>query len=502
MPRLPLLSGSGVTVVNAPDDAVVLRPHAPAEVVADVGAAVAEALRFPLEGVPLDELVRGAARVTIVVELPSLPIPGATIDPRQAAVEGTSDELVRAGVPSEAQTLLVAGGLAKRPGPGETGLLVRPEFRRRFRGRVVVHDVEDPELVELGRAGNVPLRVNRALVDADAVVVVTAAETVVHGGPAALLGAAGVEALRAAGAWSLLETAASQGWQTGLALERALAARVPVMGVSVVLNHPRLLAPTLRDYPFEIEAAERLARSPLRRAFGFVPRPLRARVLRSFRRELTAAAAFAGPPAVAHAEALVRAIAAREAVIDEPVDALVVGIPPSSAHLPREAPNPLMAAHLGLGLALRLWRDDFPVADGGTAILLHPLRRRFAHPGQQPYRVFFQETRFGREPDDLREAERAAAADPRALAAYREGRACHPLLPFADWAACQPALARLGAVLVAGCRDSVAARQLGLVPTHGFGAALEMARGRGARRIGVLLAPPYFPVRVAYSSPR
>jgi hypothetical protein len=29
-----------------------------------------------------------------------------------------------------------------------------------------------------------------------------------------------------------------------------------------------------------------------------------------------------------------------------------------------------------------------------------------------------------------------------------------------------------------------------------------MARGRGARRIGVLLAPPYFPVRVDYSSPR
>jgi hypothetical protein len=189
-------------------------------------------------------------------------------------------------------------------------------------------------------------------------------------------------------------------------------------------------------------------------------------------------------------------------VIPEPVDALVVGIPPSSAHLPREAPNPLMAAHLGLGLALRLWRDDFPVADGGTAILLHPFRRRFAHPTQQPYRVFFQATRFGRDPEDLRDAERVAASDPRAIAAYREGRACHPVLPFADWAACQPAVARLGAVLVAGCRDAAAARQLGLVPTHGFGAALEMARGRGARRLGVLLAPPYFPVRVDYSSPR
>ena len=69
------------------------------------------------------------------------------------------------------------------------------------------------------------------------------------------------------------------------------------------------------------------------------------------------------------------------------------------------------------------------------------------------------------------------------------------MLPFADWDSCRPALDRLGAVLVAGCRDSAAARQLGFVPTHGVSAALEMARGLagGAHRIGFLLSPPYFP---------
>ena len=35
-------------------------------------------------------------------------------------------------------------------------------------------------------------------------------------------------------------------------------------------------------------------------------------------------------------------------------------------------------------------------------------------------------------------------------------------------------------MLIAGCRDSLAARQLGFVPVHGLGAALEMARGSGA----------------------
>jgi hypothetical protein len=32
---------------------------------------------------------------------------------------------------------------------------------------------------------------------------------------------------------------------------------------------------------------------------------------------------------------------------------------------------------------------------------------------------------------------------------------------------------------------------------HNLATALELARGRGARRIGYLVAPPYFPVTVA-----
>ena len=203
-------------VANVGEGSVVLRPAAPREAIVDVAAAVGEALRFPLEGPPLEDVVRGASRVTIVIELPSLPIPGAPVDPRQAAVEGASDELERAGVPTESQTLLVAGGLARRPGPADIGLLVRPEFRRRFRGRVVVHDAEGT-LAELDGGSSVPLRVNRALVETDAVVVVTAAETVVHGGPSALVAAAAPDLVRAAGAWSLLETAASQGWQLAVA---------------------------------------------------------------------------------------------------------------------------------------------------------------------------------------------------------------------------------------------------------------------------------------------
>ncbi len=168
-------------------------------------------------------MTRGGT-ATVVVEPPPLPLLGGQPGPRNVAIAAVADELERLGVARV--TILVAGGLLRRLGPHEIALLVPPEFRRRFRGRVVVHDAEADDLVELGHAGNVPLRVNPALVDTDLVVTVTAAETVLHGGPAALLAATARDSLRAAGALSLLETSASQGWRLALELEQLLGGRV------------------------------------------------------------------------------------------------------------------------------------------------------------------------------------------------------------------------------------------------------------------------------------
>jgi hypothetical protein len=280
-------------------------------------------------------------------------------------------------------------------------------------------------------------------------------------------------------------------------LERLLSARAAVFGVSVALNHP-VLRGALQGYPHDREALDRLVASRLGRAFGRLPSFIRLRIMRNLPVEVTALAVFAGPPSVAHAEALLRATEVRGVRLEEPVDAVFIGVPETTPWLPRERPNPVLAATVGLGLALRLWRERFPVVDGGTAILVHRLRRRFAHPGQLPYRSFFSELRGLADPGTLAEAEEAAASDERALEAYRRGDACHPALPFVDWRACAPAVDRLGAVLVAGSRDASVARTLGFIPTHGLRAALAMAEGRAARplRIAVLPSPPYPPITV------
>jgi len=490
--RVPLLSGDRITVVDVPEDGVVLRPPPPRDRLDDVGAAVREALRFPLAGEPLERLVTRGGTATVVIEQPSLPIPAAPAEPRHEALATTVDELDRLGV--NRVTILVAGGLQRRTTPREIGLLVPPEFRRRFRGHVLVHDAEADDLVDVGAIGNVSVGVSRALVETDLVVTVTAAETVLNGGPSALLKACGRDAMRAAGAVSLLETGGSQGWRLALELERRLAARVPVTSASLVLNLPRIGGP-FGGFPYEEAALERLAGSRLRRGFGLAPGSVRRRVIERVPRELTVAAIFGGVPSVAHTEALLRAIAFKGVALDEPLDAMVIGIPPVTPFVPRERPNPVSAAYLGLGLALRLWRDAFPLRHGGTAILLHHLQRQFARPTQAPYRALF-DPRSSRELDARSEGERAAVADTRAIAEYRSGRAVHPLEPFVEWSACEATANRLGSVVIAGCRDATAARQLGFVPAHNVATALGMARGAGAKRIGFLLAPPYFPLLV------
>jgi hypothetical protein len=201
---------------------------------------------------------------------------------------------------------------------------------------------------------------------------------------------------------------------------------------------------------------------------------------------------------VAHVEALLRGVALRGTRLRTPLDAIVVPVAWEPPHQPREPVNPITAAALALGVGLRLWRDGSPLVPGGTVVLLHGLGRTFGHGPQAPYRELFGVLRDDRAPDAVAAAERLAGRDERAIAAYRAGRASHPLLPFADWEGCQPVLHRAGRVIVGACRDAGAARALGFVPSHSATAALEMARGLAGEdaRLGILLAPPYTPLVV------
>ena len=339
-------------------------------------------------------------------------------------------------------------------------------------------------------------RINAAVVDADLVLVVSSAETVVHGGPGALLAACDAATVRrAAAARSLVQASGEPVWRAGARHRGGRRRRESRFSASRLSSTTR----DSRDGSAATRTTRRRSstsrRSPFRRLYSAAARR---RASRHPERPDARHRDDGGlrRPAVRRARRGARSCsrasrnATRRATRRDGR-----GVPWAGAHFPREPLNPITSAAVVLGLALRQWRDAFPIREGGTVVLVHSLTRsvRPRDAGSVSHALRHPADRRRRM---LAEAETSAASDQRALRAYRDGRACHPLLPYADWAGCQPALARLGRVIVAGSRDAIAARTLGFVPSHSVASGLEMAHGvaGGRARVGVLLAPPYAPL--------
>ena len=397
-------------------------------------------------------------------------------------------------------------------GPGRRTVesLVTPEFALRFRGEVVVHDAEDPGPRRARLAAGTSRSASTARSSRPTRSSPSAPrETVLHGGPASLLAAVGARTTRAGrlGRLAARDPLGARAGTSRVALERALARRVPLIGASLTLDLPRLSG-ALRGYPYEPAAvdADRRARGSHARS-GSCRRRCACAILASLSLELTASAAFAGPPSVAHAEALVRSVETRvSAALDEPLDALCIGIPRTTLVPPARAAERARRGRARPRLRAPALARRVPGARGRHGDPRHA-RSGAGSPTRRSSRTARSSRRPGRAASRRRSPRPSARPPPTRArsSAYRGGRTCHPRLPFADWDACRPALDRLGAVLVAGCRDAAAARQLGFVPTHGVSAALEMARGLGGEghRVGFLLSPPVLPgPRVGVTTPR
>ena len=155
--RIPLISGAGVTVVTAADDALVLRPPAPSDhPIADVGAAVRDALRFPLAGPPLESLVpREAGRRRSSSSRPrsrSRP-PSTTRGSTRSRPRSRSWSAPGSRPAARRSSSPAASGAG--PGAPSSSSSSRRSSRLRFHGLVNVHDVEADDLVPIGqrRAG-------------------------------------------------------------------------------------------------------------------------------------------------------------------------------------------------------------------------------------------------------------------------------------------------------------------------------------------------------------
>jgi hypothetical protein len=134
--------------------------------VADLRAALQEALRRPLDLPPLRELARPGWKVTVAFDDPTVPCYGPVWEP---AIRSVLEELEHAGVKKRDVTLLCANALHRKFTRGELGKVIGKELVQEFGYRLLCHDAEDREnlsFLGLTRSGY-DVEVNRRVTDSD-----------------------------------------------------------------------------------------------------------------------------------------------------------------------------------------------------------------------------------------------------------------------------------------------------------------------------------------------
>lgn len=157
--RVELAYGRDGTSVEVPDRAEVVIP-VDAPRLDDEAGAITDALRRPLAGPPLADLLERGGRVAVVFPDLTRPMPNRTVLPPLLA------ELARAGVPDRSVTLLCATGTHRQASAAEMAELIGAELAARY--RVIDHEAtNDDAHVRVGAVDGTPVLLQREYVEAE-----------------------------------------------------------------------------------------------------------------------------------------------------------------------------------------------------------------------------------------------------------------------------------------------------------------------------------------------
>jgi hypothetical protein len=441
--KTSIVFGDRFLDVTLPDETQAAETGMSARVppIADLEDAYARALAEPL-GLPrLCERARGARRVTIAFDDPTVPC-FAPVWP--VAIRQVLAELRRAGVGPEGVHLLCANALHRKFTHAELAGILGAELVAEHGERLSCHDAEDPDgLVELGRtaSGDV-VELNRAVVDSDVTVYVNAsAHRGFHGG------------------WKSI--------CVGLSTWRSIRAHHTPERMTMSADRSPLHA-ILDEMGGVVE--ERLGRDRIFKIETLLANPLQvgrvwAGGVSETRRAALAAVRASTPP--------------RRELVGEKADIVVYGVPAWSPYAAYASMNPLLTL---LSTGLGYLGGVIPAAGkpGCSVVMATPCPDTWDEVHHPSYREVWDRVMpaAGHDPDEaLRRF--AGELETRAdyVAAYREGFGFHPVHPLMGLFP----LIRLrhaSSITVAGIGDPALARHASLGAAATVEEAVEQALAR------------------------
>lgn len=452
--------GDGWTTAELPDDAVevpagVSLPLPPAP---DLEAEVRSALEHPLDTPPLRELARGARRVTVAFDDPTVPCYAPLWS---TAIPLVLRELEAARVPQEGITLLCANALHRKFTNDELARILGDDVVARFapNGRIRCHDAENAEEIRrLGEtAAGVQVELSTFVTDSDLTVYVNASTTRGFSGgwKSICVGLSTYESIRTHHSPDTMSMSTEKNRmhevldEMGRVVERELG----------------------RDRIFKLET---LLSNPLQvhRVLSGTVGATRDEVLRVTRANQ--------PP--------------RRDLVEEKADVVVYGVPDWSPYAAFSHLNPILEL-ISTGLGYLGGLVQAVGKPGCTVVMATPARDRWDDEHHPSYREVWEKvlpvTRDPYEARELFEPELASRDD--YLDRYRHGFAFHPthavmaLYPLKR-------LRHASRVIVAGAEDEDVVRHVGFEPAASIEEALAMAGdgngGGSAPRVAFVKYPP------------
>jgi lactate racemase-like protein len=439
--REHLVFGMGWIEAELPDDTTVVPPGVslPLPGTPDLGAEVLRALREPLDTPPLAELARGARRVTVAFDDPTVPC-YAPLWP--VALPAVIEELGAGGVPPEGIRLLCANALHRQFTNDELARLIGSDVVQEFAGRGAIgcHDAEDPDgLQHLGDTDlGEPVDISTAVTDSDLTVYVNASTT----------------------------RGFSGGWKSvcvGLSSYRSIRTHhtPDTMSMSIEKNRmhetlDRMGAVVDRELgPDRIFKVETLLSNPLEvhRVLGGSTAATRAEVLRVTREHQPA----------------------RRDLVAERTDVVLYGVPDWSPYAAFSYTNPLLTL-ISTGLGYLGGMIEAVGKPGCTVIIATPCPDRWDDEHHPSYREVWEHVLpLTHDPYEARERfEPELAARDDLIDRYRTGYGFHPTHPIM---AIYPLkrLRHAGRIIVAGAEAPAVVRHAGFDPADTVEDALAMA---------------------------
>ncbi|HXJ62916.1 MAG TPA: lactate racemase domain-containing protein, partial [Actinomycetota bacterium] len=425
--REHLVFGTGWIEAELPDDTVVVPPGVslPLPATPDLAAEVLGALREPIDTPPLAELARGAVRVTVAFDDPTVPC----YAPLWAtALPLVLREIERGGVRREDIRLVCANALHRQFTNDELARLIGEDLVGEFAERSAIgcHDAEDPDAMEhVGETDlGEPVDLSTAVTGSDLTVYVNASTT----------------------------RGFSGGWKSvcvGLSSYRSIRTHhsPDTMSMSTEKNRmhealDRMGAVVDRELgPNRVFKVETLLSNPLEvhRVVGGTTAATREEVLQVTR---------ANQPA-------------RRDLVDERTDVVLYGVPDWSPYAAYSFTNPLLTL-VSTGLGYLGGMVEAVGKPGCTVILATPCPNRWDDEHHPSYREVWERVLpLTRDPYEAREQfEPELAQREDLLERYRTGFGFHPTHPIMAMYPLKR-LRHAGRVIVAGAEDPDVVRHVG-----------------------------------------